>query len=102
MLDKLCRGWVSAVTRGDPAFVLPIGVGAVVVFLPTLVILLVEWRFKTFDYFPGSRLVLPWSIAFAVMFLALGLVLTFYGIRNIAYPGSLLYRLTHATPRRPG
>jgi hypothetical protein len=100
MLNKLYRDWVNVVSRSDPAFILPISVTALAIFLPTLLILLIEWRFRTFDLFPGSDLLLPWSIAIALVLVAFSSVLTFYGLRNSAYPGSLLYRLTHSTPRR--
>lgn len=101
MLNKLYRGWVDLILRGDASFVLPIGIVAVVVFFPTLLILLAEWRFKTFDMFPGAELLLPWAIGLTLIVLALGVGLLFCGLRNVAYPGSLLYRLTHSMPRRP-
>lgn len=100
MLNKFCRDCISVVSRGDPALILPIATAGLIIFLPTLVVLLIEWCFKTFDLFPGSEILLPWSIVITLVLVALFALMMFCGLRNTAYPGSLLYRLTHAVPRR--
>lgn len=99
MPSKLYRSWVTALYRADPSFVLPIGVTALLFFAPTFVILVAEWCFKGSDEFPGVRIMLSGAISISVIFLVAGLVFTFCGIRNSAFPGSFLYRLTHVTKR---
>lgn len=69
-------------------------------FAPTLVVLVMEVRYQSFDLFPGGSIVLPWAILFCVLALLAALALLCYSIRCIAYPGTFLYRLTHLAPRR--
>jgi hypothetical protein len=74
--------------------------GLLLVFLcVTLIVLEIEWWFKTIDLFPGSTRLLPWAVAFCVVVIAVTGIALIYGARCAAYPGTLLYRLTHFGPR---
>ena len=79
---------------------LPIGVILMAVFIPTLLLLAFGSESRLSDSLTLSSGVLPWALGFCAIISSVGVILTYFGIRYSAFPGSVLYRLTHLGQRR--
>ena len=98
VLRKACSAWILDFSVNS-AFYLPVGLSILLLFVPTLAILVIGAWLHAVDAFPGSEILLPWAIGFSALTVLVGAIMTFCSIKFSAVPGSLLYRLTHVDRR---
>jgi hypothetical protein len=92
------RTWAAEIAH-NASFYLPVGIAIIVVFVPTSIALTVRWVLRLSDPTVGYGRLIPWVAGMSSLIALSGIVLTYYGLRCAAFPGSFLYRLTRLKRR---